>query len=105
MEETLGEDWVAKFLTAAAGLCGSFCKARADAAGLIEATFGAGVIEAKAIGAAEVEVNAGVGRIKFGGALKEFNGLLIVLAFPGVGGVLKQARERSGRNQAKPFHG
>jgi hypothetical protein len=72
--------------------------------GLVEMTFGGGVVVTQPMGAAQRQEDVGVGRIQPAGAFNQIEELLIIPSFPALLRGLEQARHRSRGNQVRSLH-
>ena len=72
--------------------------------GLLQASFGGVIVIAQAISPPKVQEDSRVGRVQTGGALEGVDGLLVILAPPRLGHVMKHPGNRPLRDQPFPFH-
>lgn len=104
VEVTLRHPITSEFLTAPPGLRQGFHFSPRDPNRFFQASFRLAVVVSQSVGPAQIQLDAGVGRIQARGAFQSLYGLLIILPLPSLCRFLEHPGERPFGNPALSFH-
>src|SRR5216117_1108142 len=100
----LGHVITSKFLAASPSLHHDFGSVGSDPHSLLQALLSRAKVVAKPMGATQIQEDPWIGRIQPAGTRQGFDGVVIILMLPRLGGLLKQSPKRAFGNQALTLH-